>query len=77
MEKAHISSFSKALLCIMLSPRYEETQEETQEGQSSFLMSPRGALCTNDRPAPVYIVRDTSLKLLSNLDMLQICHTGS
>lgn len=36
------------------------------------------AVCrANDGFVPVYIGSDSSLKLLSNLDLLQICHRGS
>lgn len=40
-------------------------------------MPPSMAYRAKDGFVPVYIGSGSSLKLLSNLDMLQICHRGS
>ena len=60
-----------------LSFRYETKQDEETQSQKHFVKPQRGALSANDRSAPAHIVRDSSLKLQYNLDMLQICHRRS
>lgn len=62
---------------LILSRTSVTPKKNNRKPEESFLMPPTTVCRANDGFIPVYIGSDSSLKLLSNLDMLQICHRGS
>lgn len=63
--------------CLIVNRTSVTQKKNNRKPEESFLMPPSTVCRTNDEFVPVYIGSDSSLKLLSNLDMLQICHRGS
>lgn len=53
------------------------TQKKNNGTPEESVLMPTTVCRANDGFVPVYIRSDSSLKLPSNLDMLQICHRGS
>lgn len=77
MKQIMLEKTVETCCSLIFSHTYVTQKKNNRKPEESFLMPPSMAYRAKDGFVPVYIGSDSSLKLLSNLDMLQICHRGN